>query len=195
MRNAIQHCLDFLIRAKKENMASKMTVKQLRRKLEREINWGGSESKINALENELERIGNWPEDLIITVRGLKAKNPEELPYTSRVDFCEATQITGDHLDRIRSEASGGFSNGVCLRKGIGWIVMSGNSSNVHHAYETLKWDFRFGLSSIKEGEKVFILPRNSSEDNFAIMATAGKDAYPLSKSTQDPNWVYTTRGQ
>ena len=73
--------------------------------------------------------------------------------------------------------------------------MSGNSSNVHHAYETLKWDFRFGLSSIKEGEKVFILPRNSSEDNFAIMATAGKDAYPLSKSTQDPNWVYTTRGQ
>ena len=164
---------------------SRQTVKFYRNRLKGEINSG---NKIDFCEQMLEKSKNWPEDTILEVsKSLRAKVAKDQGYTSRVPFDEAVEMSTEHIEKIRNAFRAG-TNGVCKVDGLGWIVVSANTANVKHSYETMKWDFTYGISNIKKGEKVYVLPRKDSGSDFAIMATTGNDAFPLSKSTQDIYW-------
>tara|TARA_B100000287_G_C20329633_1_gene661180 strand:+ start:93 stop:602 length:510 start_codon:yes stop_codon:yes gene_type:complete len=164
---------------------SKMTTKTYRNRLNGTINSG---QRIDFCEKMLEKSKNWPEDTILDVtKSLRAKVSKDEGYTSRVPFGEAVVMSTDHHKRIRDAYTAG-TNGIHKVDGLGWIIVSANTANVKHSYETLKWDFTYGISNIKKGEKVYIIPKKESGSDFAIMATTENDAFPLSKSTQDLNW-------
>jgi len=168
---------------------SKMTVKFYRSRLNGELASGlCTASRLNLLQEMLDKSENWPEDCILSVSSsLRATVSTTIDYTSRVPFREAVEMTEDHTKKIRNSANNNPA-GVCKVDGLGWVMISSNTNNVTHSLDTLKWDMSIGHSSIIKGEKVFILPKMDSKMKTGIMATAENDAFPLSKSTQDKDW-------